>query len=76
MSSVGSMLSDGMWYAAIRKMRMKRKIATALASETTVSRVMSGPFLPLLPPFDVRAAATTDFFAGARVVRFLAATAR
>ena len=37
------------------------------------SRVKNGSFLP---PLDFLAAATTDFFAGVRVLRFLAATLR
>jgi hypothetical protein len=64
------MLSDGMWYAAIRKMRMKRKIATALASEISEEREKSGS----RDPRDDLAAATTDFFRGVLVLRFLAAT--
>src|ERR1700712_2310202 len=71
-SSVGSMLSDGMWYAAIRKMRMKRKIATALASDVSEAREKNGS----RGPRDDLAEATTDRFEGAVVVRFLAATAR
>ena len=65
------MLADGMWYAAIRKIRMKRKIAAAQASDVTPSRVMKGS----RGPFPFLAEATTDFFAGVRVLRFLAATA-
>jgi len=66
------MLPDGMWYAAIRKMRMKRKIATAQASDFAPSRVKKGS----LGPFPFLAEATTDFFAGVRalLLRFLAAT--
>ena len=51
---------------------MKRKIATALSTDIADSRVSNGS----RAPFDFLAAATTDFFAGERVVRFLAATAR
>src|SRR5947209_5389968 len=69
--SVGSMLSDGMWYAAMRKTRMNRKIATALASDINDARDRNGS----CGPREDRAAATTDLFAGVRVFRFLAATA-
>src|SRR6476469_8853877 len=50
---------------------MKRKIATALRSDISPSRVRNG----WRGPPDDRAAATTDFFAGVRVLRFLDATA-
>jgi hypothetical protein len=65
------MLSDGMWYAAMRKMRMKRKIATALRSDVSEARDIHGS----LGPLPLRAAATTDFlFADELELRFLAAT--
>jgi hypothetical protein len=67
---VGSMLSDGMWYAAMRKMRMNRKIATALRSDMSDERVNSGS----RGPRDFRAEATTDRFER-EGLRFLAATA-
>src|SRR5665213_3110468 len=54
MRSVGSMLSDGMWYAAMRKMRMNRKIATALRSDMSDERVNTGS----RGPRDFRAEAT------------------
>jgi hypothetical protein len=50
---------------------MKRKIATALASDIREAREKSGSRGPRVD----RAAATTDFFAGVRVLRFLVATA-
>jgi hypothetical protein len=66
------MLSDGMWYAAMRKMRMKRKIPTALKSDMSDARESHGS-LGALP---LRALATTDFFFGGGLeLRFLAATA-
>jgi hypothetical protein len=66
------MLSEGMWYAATRKMRMKRKIATALARDVSEEREKSGS---RDPPLDFLAAATTDLFEAVVVLRFLAATA-
>ena len=52
-------------------MRMKRKIATALASDVSEPREKNGS----RGPRGERAEATTDRFEGVRVLRFLAATA-
>jgi hypothetical protein len=65
------MLPDGMRYAATRKMRMKRKIATAPASDVSDERLSTGVFFGLCP----RAAATTFRDAVERDGRFFAATA-
>mgnify|MGYP001547935576 CR=1 FL=1 len=64
------MLSDGMWYAAMRKIRMNRKIATALRSDMSDEREKNGSPLG----GDFRAEATTDLF-DRDGLRFLAATA-